>query len=60
MDFGWLICKGRLILGKKCIILVSDNDDGRGYAWVGTQAIWQIYVHCSQFCDSKKAFQKGI
>ena len=52
----FLLCQSRFILGKKCTILVSDADNGGGYACVwAADVIWEISVPSSQFCFKSKA-----
>lgn len=61
MNFGLLQCVnvGSFILGKKCIVLVSDIDNARGYAWVRGELIWEISVPSFQFyCKSTTALKK--
>lgn len=46
----WMIIKYqcRFILGRKCIILVSVDDNGGGRVYVGVGSIWEISVLSSQ------------
>ena len=40
---------------RKCTILVSDVNNGGGYACVGAEGIWDICLLSSQFCYKPKA-----
>lgn len=57
MDFGWLwLCQCRFILGKKCTILVRDDDNmGQGGFHVrGSGYMGNLSVTSSQFCYKPK------
>lgn len=44
-----MMCQSRFILGQKCTILLSDNDNGEHYAYVGAGYMWEISVPSSPF-----------
>lgn len=59
MGFGWLWCVDvGSSLVKKYTILVSDIDNGGGYACSGPGSIWEITVTSSQFCCNLKLLQE--
>ena len=50
-----MICQCRL---KKCTILVTDADNGGGYACVRAESMWEISASPSQFCCKPKTALK--
>ena len=47
VNYGlWVIMmyQCRFIFGNKCTILVSDVDNGEGYAYMGAGVIWESSV----------------
>lgn len=53
-----MMCHCRFILGKKSTILVSDVNNGVGYACAGAGSISEISVSSSQFgCKPKIALK---
>ena len=60
-DGLWMIMMShcKFLLSKKFTSLVSDVDNGRGYACVEAGNIWKILVFSSQFyCKPKTALKK--
>lgn len=45
-----IMCQCRFILHKKYAILVTDVDNGGGYACVGVEDIGKIFVPSFQLC----------
>lgn len=53
-----IVYQGRFIPSKNCTTLVSDGDNGGGYACVGEGGIWEISLPTSQFCCKLKTSLK--
>ena len=65
MDLGWLwwvTLRSSLVKQtnkQKITFLLSDVDNGRGYACVGVKNIWRISVFSSQyFCKPETSLKK--
>lgn len=55
MDCGWTPC--RFINCNKYTALVEDVNNGRDFARVRAEDIWDIFIPSSQFCCQSKPKQ---
>ena len=58
VNYGlWVImmCQHEFLSCNKCPTLVSKVVNGRGYACVGAEGVWEIAVPSTQFCCEPKA-----
>ena len=49
-----MMCRCRFISCNNCTTLVGDIDNGRGYACVGVECMWETSIPSSQFCSGPK------
>lgn len=55
-----MVCQCRFTVGNKCTTLVSDTDNGKGYACVGAEDTWEISAFGFPFCWQTNAAIKYI